>query len=76
MGRFLQQQLFSTCLGGDISSALFPLFRVLLKINLQTSWSSEAIALFFGALGLTIVRNNAFRETRETVIENSELNKA
>jgi hypothetical protein len=32
--------------------------------------------VFSGGLSLTRVRNNAFRETRETVIEDSELNRA
>lgn len=32
--------------------------------------------MFSGGLSLTRVRNNAFRETRETVIEDSELNRA
>jgi hypothetical protein len=36
----------------------------------------EAIAMFSGGLSLTRVRNNAFREARETVIDDNELGKA
>jgi hypothetical protein len=32
--------------------------------------------VFSGGISLTRVRNNAFRETRETAIEDSELNRA
>ena len=55
---------------------LFPFSFLFLLIKLSNILFQGDNCLFSGGFSLTRVRNNAFRESRETVIEDSEIDRA